>query len=80
MIHKYLELVVQVIVIPIVVRQLLTDSKGLEKKTGGIGNLMKQNHTEHSIVKSGLNTEKSPRDMRIDITLTLVKVHQLTLL
>ena len=53
---------------------------GLEKKkTAGIGNSKKQNHPDHSVVKIGLNTEKSHGDLkRFDVTQTPVKTHQLT--
>ena len=47
--------------IPIVVNAQRTVPKGLRKKNGGTGNQTKnRNPQNHSIVKIGENTEKSP--------------------
>ena len=56
----------KVTVIPIVIGALATVPKGSEKKkTGGTGNQGKnRNHPDHSNVKIGKNTQKSPDDLR----------------
>ena len=71
----------RVTVIPIVVSALGTVSKSLVKKSGRIGNQWKnQDHSDYSIVKTNLNTQKSLRDvMGLAVTQTTVKDHQLIL-
>ena len=54
----------------------------LGKKNEGIEDLRKNVvHPDQSIVKIGLNTERSPRNLRrLAVTQTPVKDHQLTLM
>ena len=68
-------------VLPIVVFALEMVLKVLEKKTGGIGNQMKnQDNPNYSIVEIGQNTEKNPGDWRrFVVTQIPVKDHQLTM-
>ena len=56
-------------------------SEGLERQTGKTGNLKtNRDHLDHSSVKIGLNTDKSPGDpWKLTITQTPIKDHHLTL-
>ena len=68
-------------VIPIVIRALSTVTRGLVKGLEELENKnMSGDHPNDSTVKIGLNTEKSPGDLRrVDVTQTPVKEHQLML-
>ena len=70
-----------VTVTAILVGALGTVPKGLEKKTEGIGNPMKnQDHSDYSMVKANQNTQKSPGDQRrLAVKGTSGKNYKLTL-
>ena len=66
---------------PFVVGALGIVPKGLEKKIGGIGNQRNnRGYSETALNRIGLNTEKSPGDLkRLAVTQTRGKDHQLKL-
>ena len=70
----------KVTVIPIVVGALGTVPKGIGKGTGGLGNKrISRDHPNYIIIKIGLNTGKSPGDLkRLAVTQTPMSL-QLTL-
>ena len=72
----------KVTIIPIVIGTFGTVTKGLLKKTGGLGSWQTSgDHPYNYIIENGQNTEKSPGDLkRLDVTQTPVKNHQLTLM
>ena len=52
----------------------------LRKETGRVGNKrMSQDHPNYSIAQISQNTENGPGDLRLAVTQTPVKDHQLTL-
>ena len=68
----------KVTIIPIVIGALGTVTEGLLK---GLGTWKWKDEWRPSIIKNGQNTEKSPGDlMRLGVTQTSVKDHQLTLM
>ena len=70
----------KVTVIPILIGALGTILKHLIKGTGRLENKRTSgDHPDYSIIKTGQNNEKSPRDLRrLAVTQTPSKKHQLT--
>ena len=68
-----------VTIIPIVIGSFVTVTKGLLK---GLGSWRTSgDHPNYYIIVNDQNTEKSPGElMRLAVTQTLVKAHQLTLM
>ena len=72
----------QVTIIPIVIGAFGTVTKRITKATGGLGSWqMSGDYPNYYIIENGQNTKKSPGDlMRLAVTQSPVKDHQLTLM
>ena len=72
----------QVTIIPIVIGDFGTVTKGLLKGLEDFGSWQTSgDHLNYYIIESGQNTEKSPGDLRrLAVTQTPVKNHQLKLM